>query len=335
MKHRENNHTHSSWCAAQSYHAAEKTVEAVPANAENIGKNQKPVAYSQFTHSIYRPMPNKHFHLHLVSDSTGETVSSVARASMAQFDHVQAEEHVWPLIRTKGQLEKVIVALENNPGVVMFTLVDATLREMLRQACGKLGVPCIPILGHVIRDLANYLQEEARGSPGVQHSMTDDYFSRIEAINYALEHDDGQATWELEQADIVLVGVSRTSKSPTCVYLAYRGYKAANVPFVPTCPLPDNMTTLKQPLVVGLTISGERLLDIRKTRLQSLQQEIRTDYVDEERVREEIENAKKFFRQNGWPVIDVTRRSVEETSALIIQYRQRQIEKRHPAAAEA
>lgn len=273
-------------------------------------------------------MPNKQFHLHLVSDSTGETVSSVARACLAQFDHVHAEEHVWPLIRTKGQLEKMIAALDTFPGVVMFTLVDPTLRDTLRMACGKRGLPCIPILGHVIRDLANYLQEEARGAPGGQHEMGEDYFSRIDAINYALEHDDGQATWNLEQADIVLVGVSRTSKSPTCVYLAYRGYKAANVPFVPGIDLPENITRLKQPMVVGLTIAGERLLDIRRTRLQSLQQDIRMNYVDEDFVREEIENAKKFFRQQGWPVIDVTRRSVEETAALIIQYRQRQVDKR-------
>jgi regulator of PEP synthase PpsR (kinase-PPPase family) len=273
------------------------------------------------------------FHLHLVSDSTGETVSSVARAAMVQFEGVQPEEHLWSLVRTKGQIEKVIAALDAFPGIVMFTLVDHQLREQLRQACGKRGLPCIPVLGHVVRELSNYLQMEASGAPGQQYEMGEDYFARIDAINFALEHDDGQATWELEQADIVLVGVSRTSKSPTCVYLAYRGFKAANVPYVPGCPLPENLTKLKQPLVVGLTISGDRLIDIRTSRLMSLQQETNTDYVNEEHVKNEIEEAKKFFRAQGWPVIDVTRRSVEETATLMIQYRHRQIEKRHAASA--
>ena len=273
----------------------------------------------------------KKFHLHLVSDSTGETVSSVARASLVQFDHVEAIEHVWSLVRTQGQLEKIIANLDMYPGLVMFTLVDASLRETLRQACGKRGLPCIPVLGHVIREMASYLDQEATGHTGAQYELGEDYFARIDAINYALEHDDGQATWELENADIVIVGPSRTSKSPTCVYLAYRGYKAANVPFVPGCPLPENLTHLKQPLLVGLTISGERLIDIRTTRLAAMNQDMRTDYVDEEAVREEIDAAKKLFRANGWPVIDVTRRSVEETATLMIQYRQRQVEKRQAA----
>jgi [pyruvate, water dikinase]-phosphate phosphotransferase / [pyruvate, water dikinase] kinase len=277
----------------------------------------------------------KKFHLHLVSDSTGETVSSVARASLVQFDHVEAEEHVWSLVRTQGQLEKIIANLDTYPGVVMFTLVDPTLRETLRQACGKRGLPCIPVLGHVIREMASYLDQEATGHTGAQYELGEDYFARIDAINYALEHDDGQATWELENADIVIVGPSRTSKSPTCVYLAYRGYKAANVPFVPGVPLPENIVTLKQPLMVGLTISGERLIDIRTTRLAAMNQDMRTDYVDEEVVRAEIESSKKLFRSQGWPVIDVTRRSVEETATLMIQYRQRQLEKRRGNTGES
>ena len=276
----------------------------------------------------------KKFHLHLVSDSTGETVASVARASLAQFDGVVAEEHVWSLVRTQGQLEKMIASLDSSPGVVMFTLVDASMREQLRQACGKRGLPCIPILAHVVREMATYLDQEATGHTGAQYELGEDYFARIDAINYALEHDDGQATWELENADVVIVGPSRTSKSPTCVYLAYRGLKAANVPFVPNCPLPDNLTKLKQPLVVGLTISGERLIDIRTTRLAAMNQDTKTDYIDEECVREEIDSSKKLFRAQGWPVIDVTRRSVEETATLMIQYRQRQLEKRRTTSGE-
>lgn len=270
----------------------------------------------------------KQFHLHLVSDSTGETVSSVARATLAQFEGVHAEEHIWSLVRTKGQMEKIIAGLDSHPGIVMFTLVDSGLRETLRQACAKRALPCIPILSHVVREFSSYLQEEATGAPGTQHELSEDYFTRVDAINFALEHDDGQATWELEQSDIVIVGVSRTSKSPTCVYLAYRGFKAANVPFVPNVPLPETVEQLKQPLVVGLTISPDRLLDIRKSRLIAMNQSTDTDYVNEDRVREELEDTRKLYRKHGWPVIDVTRRSVEETAALIIQYRQRQMEKR-------
>jgi [pyruvate, water dikinase]-phosphate phosphotransferase / [pyruvate, water dikinase] kinase len=299
---------------------------------------KEPTAYPQphreTGFSGKRNAPGRAWHLHLVSDSTGETVASVARAALAQFNDAEPEEHVWSLVRTKGQLEKVIANIDNNPGVVMFTLVDTEMREMLRQACGKRGLPCIPILGHVIRELSNYLHQEATGHTGAQYELSEDYFARIDAINFALDHDDGQATWELEQADIVIVGVSRTSKSPTCVYLAYRGYKAANVPYVPNIALPENIAKLKQPLVVGLTIAEDRLIDIRTSRLAAMQQDTNTDYVNEEKVHGEIEEAKKFFRQQGWPVIDVTRRSVEETATLMIQYRLRQVEKRRAAAKE-
>lgn len=275
----------------------------------------------------------KAFHLHLVSDSTGETVSSVSRAALAQFDEADAQEHVWSLVRTKGQLEKVIAGLDDYPGAVMYTLVNKELRRELRMACQQRQLPCIPILGPVIRELSLYLNEEAAERPGFQHELSEEYFKRVEAINYTLGHDDGQGHWELEAADIILVGVSRTSKSPTCFYLANRGYKAANIPYVHGCPLPEDLFTLKEktqpqpPLIVGLTISLDRLLQIRRTRLQTLDQDPNSNYVDSDEVKREIEEAKKLFRREGWPMIDVTRRSVEETAALIIQYRRKQEER--------
>lgn len=269
----------------------------------------------------------KSFHLHLVSDSTGETVSSVSRAALAQFEDAAPKEHTWSLIRTKGQLEKVIQGLDENPGAVMYTLVNSELRRDLRQACMQRHLPCIPVLGPVIRELSAYLNVEATEKPGHQHELSENYFKRVEAINYTLTHDDGQGHWELEGADIVLVGVSRTSKSPTCIYLANRGYKTANVPFVAGCPLPDNLFELKNlprsPLIIGLTISLDRLLQIRKSRLLSLNQQQDTSYVDGDAVESEIDEAKKLFRTQGWPMIDVTRRSVEETAALIIQHYQK------------
>jgi len=261
----------------------------------------------------------RNFHLHLVSDSTGETVSSVSRAALAQFEEVEPEEHVWSLVRTKGQMEKVIAGIGAHPGVVMYTLVDPQLRDMLKLECVRRSLPCISILASVVSELSTYFGQEAHAQPGRQHALDEEYFSRVDAINFALAHDDGQAHWELEQADIVLVGVSRTSKSPTCIYLAYKGHKTANVPFVLDCPLPPGLETLTQPLVVGLTISPDRLLQIRKTRLQSLQQDMDSNYVDMEHMQREITESRKLFTRHRWPIIDVTRRSVEETAANIIQ----------------
>jgi [pyruvate, water dikinase]-phosphate phosphotransferase / [pyruvate, water dikinase] kinase len=274
----------------------------------------------------------KQFDLHLVSDSTGETVSSVARAATVQFDDIEPRDHIWSLVRTRGQLDKVIAGIRANPGVVMYTLVDKNLRDILKAECLKLSLPCIPVLAQIIAELTTYLGIESSSLPGRQHELDEKYFSRVEAINFTLTHDDGQATWDLQEADIILVGVSRTSKSPTCVYLAHRGFKAANIPFVNGCPLPPELETLKKPLIVGLTISTDRLVQIRKTRLQSLKQDEDTNYVDMEKVEQEILDSRRLFAKNKWPVIDVTRRSVEETAATIIQHFHDRMEKQIHAA---
>ncbi len=269
----------------------------------------------------------KRFNLHLVSDSTGETVSSVARAALVQFEEVDADEHLWTLVRTKTQMEKVIAGIKENPGPVMFTLVDNELRDQLKKECMLLKQPCIAVISGVVAELSSYLGLETHAVAGKQHQLDEEYFTRVDAINYALAHDDGQAHWELEEADIVLVGPSRTSKSPTCMYLAYKGFKTANIPYVMGCPLPPILGDLKGPLVVGLTISPDRLQQIRKTRLQSLKQEDDTNYVDGEHIQRELEEAQKYFRQHRWPVIDVTKRSVEETAAQIIQQHQKHKER--------
>lgn len=269
----------------------------------------------------------KHFHLHLVSDSTGETVSSVSRAVLAQFENVDPDEHIWSLVRTKAQMERVITGIRNNPGMILYTIVDKQLRDMLKAECLKIGVPCVPVIAGIVSEMANYLNVETSAMPGRQHELNDEYFGRVEAINYALAHDDGQAHWELEDADIVLVGPSRTSKSPTCIYLAYRGYKAANIPYVKGCPLPPELEQLRKPLVVGLTIDVDRLLQIRRTRLQSIHQDEQTNYTDIEEVKKEITESRRYYMQHRWPVIDVTRRSVEETAAQIIQLHQKRLEK--------
>jgi regulator of PEP synthase PpsR (kinase-PPPase family) len=260
----------------------------------------------------------KQFHLHLLSDATGETVASAARACVSQFENVEPIEHFWNLVRTERQLTMVLQQIETNPGPVIFTMVDPVLRAMLEDRCRDLKVPCIPMLDAVFTGLADYLGERRLTLPGRQHVLNDDYFSRIDAMDFALSNDDGQLPARLEKADVILVGVSRTSKTPTCIYLANRGIKAANVPFVPGRPLPETLFQVKNPLIVGLTTDPNRLLDIRRNRLRSLNQAENINYVDPEIVEKEVLEAKRLYARMGWPMIDVTRRSVEETAAEII-----------------
>ena len=266
------------------------------------------------------------FHLHLVSDATGETAIIVARGAVAQFSDVEAIEHLWSLVRSKDQLNRVLANVAANPGVVMFTLVDQELRQALQKACRELDVPCIPLLDTVIAMLSHYLGVESRNLPGSQHVMDAHYLDRIDAVNFTVMHDDGQATGSLEEADIVLVGVSRSSKTPTCFYLANRGFKTANVPVVSGCPLPPELDNLKRPLVVGLTCGADQLVDIRRNRLRMIGQDEETKYVDPAAVHEEVKHARRVFSKTGWSVIDVTRRSIEETAAAVLQLHDKHID---------
>lgn len=258
------------------------------------------------------------FHLHLVSDSTGETIHSVARACLAQFDNVEPVEHAWPLARTENAMNVVLDGIEDKPGPVMYTLVDDKLREKLRDGCRRLKVPCISVLDPVIAAFGKFLDAQPLHRIGGQHEMDAEYFQRIEAMDWALAHDDGQRATEFDRSDVILVGVSRTSKTPTCLYLANRGVKAANVPYVPGIPLPDVLDQIKNALVIGLTNDPKRLVELRRARLALLQQGGETPYVDPEVVRSEITEARRYFAERQWPVIDVTRRSIEETAAAIM-----------------
>jgi regulator of PEP synthase PpsR (kinase-PPPase family) len=246
-------------------------------------------------------------------------VQSLGRACLAQFEGVEVDEHFWPLIRSETTLEKAIERIADEPGFVIYTLVDRGLRDKLEAACGELGVPCISVLDPVVMKMAAYLGVRSSGRPGGQHALDAGYFDRIDAMNFVLTHDDGQSTETLHQADIVLVGVSRTSKTPTCIYLANRGIKAANVPMVPNCPLPPDLLTIDGPLIVGLTEDPARLVHVRRNRMQLLSQDQDTDYTDLESVREEVVAARRLFGEQGWPVIDVTRRSIEETASAVLQ----------------
>ena len=261
----------------------------------------------------------KRFHIHLISDATGETVNGLARAAIAQFADVEAVEHFWSLVRNERQVDQVLAGIEANTGAVLYTLVNETLRARLADGCRKLQVPAVALLEPVVAMLSNYLGIEARNKPGGQHALDAEYFSRIDAIHFVLNHDDGQMLHDLNSAEVVLVGVSRTSKTPTCFYLANRGIKAANVPVVLGAPSPPELETLTTPLVIGLTVNTDRLVEVRRNRLRMLNQGEETDYVDLEQVSNEVLAARRLFSKHDWPVIDVTRRSIEEVAAEILQ----------------
>jgi len=259
-----------------------------------------------------------YFNVHLVSDSTGETLNAVMRAAAAQFERVQPLEHNYYLVRSAKQLARVISEIKAAPGVVWYTIADEQLRAMLEHECRAAGVPTLAVLDPAVHMLSRHLGIVATERVAGQHSLTQDYFDRIEAIDFALRHDDGQNVAGLTTADVVLVGVSRTSKTPTCVYLANRGVRAGNIPLVPGVPPPPLLEELRGPMVVGLKISAERLIQIRRQRLLSLKESPETSYADEAAVQDEVTKANRLFQRNKWVVIDVSRRSVEETAAAIL-----------------
>lgn len=261
----------------------------------------------------------KRIHLHLLSDSTGETLEMIAKAALAQFENADVVRHFWPMVRSRQHLERIVPELANNPGLVLFTLVNAETREALREHCRQLSLPAVDALDEVTAALEVQLGQEAHGRPGRQHRMDEAYFKRVEAIQYTIAHDDGVGWENWEEADIVLAGVSRSSKTPTSIYLANRGYKVANIPLVIESPPPPKLFRLQRPLVVGLTTAPERLVQIRRNRLLTLNEQAETSYVEKDRVSEEVKFARRMFADNNWPVIDVTRRSIEETAAAIIR----------------
>ena len=259
------------------------------------------------------------FHVHLVSDSTGETVAAVARACLVQFTEIRPVQHLWYLVRTPGQLERLLEGIARDPGIVLFTVVDAAIRRRLEEGCRDLGIPCVAVLDPVMTALALTLGKSGTGRPGVQHVLDADYYGRMEAIEFSIDHDDGQRLEELGQADVVLVGVSRTSKTPTCTYLSNRGLKAANIPLVGGIAPPAELLALQGPVIVGLTREPKSLTEIRRNRLQTMQDDASdADYAHFEAVAEEVAEARRLFARQGWPVIDMTRRSIEEAAAAII-----------------
>lgn len=264
-------------------------------------------------------MGRSYFHLHLVSDSTGETLITVARASVAQYEGIAAIEHVYPLVRSPTQLERVLSEIEAAPGIVLYTIVDRDLAGRLEEVCRNTGSPHLSVLEPVHNLLSSYLGAHSTARPGAQHMLNAEYFKRIDAMNFTLLHDDGHLPHDLDEADVILVGVSRTSKTPTGIYLAHRGLKTANIPLVPGVPPPGILETARKALIVGLVATPERIVQIRQNRLLSLKADDDTDYVDRDAVAEEIAASRRLFARHNWPIIDVTRRSIEETAAAILE----------------
>ena len=272
------------------------------------------------------------FHIHLVSDATGETINNMARACLVQFEQIKVREHHWNLTRTQRQLDLVMEGVRQWPGLVLYTFVDEALRDSLQRVCEENKITSLSVLDPVLKSMANYFGVSFSHAPGRQHVLDADYFARIDAMDYALAKDDGHGVDHLSSADVIILGVSRTSKTPTCIYLANRGIKAANIPLIPGQPMPVDIVRLEKPLVVGLTKDPESLVEIRRSRLHLLQSNPNTSYVDPEKVHEEVIEARRFFTRIGCPVIDVSRRSIEETAAeIIILLNRRQSEGERPS----
>jgi len=256
--------------------------------------------------------------LHLLSDSTGETLEAIAKAALAQFEGADVNRHFWPMVRSQQHLDRIMGDIASNPGLVFYTMASTELRGKLVERCRTLGLPVVSVLDSAVAALESALGQHPRARPGRQHMMDEAYFARVDAIQFTIAHDDGVMWEDWEEADIVLAGVSRSSKTPTSIYLANRGFKVANIPIVVESPPPTALFGLKHPLVVGLTTAPDRLIQVRRNRLLSLNQAPETAYVDQDRVAREVQYARRMFADNDWPVIDVTRRSIEETAAAVI-----------------
>lgn len=268
--------------------------------------------------------PQNFFHLHLISDATGETLLAAGRAASAQYKHARAIEHIYPLIRTDKQLVRVFEDIEAEPGIVLYTVVDPHLSQIIDRRCQELGLPHVSVLEPVLGVFQAYLGAPAGRRVGAQHQLDAEYFRRIDALNFTMEHDDGQLPMDMDDADIVLIGISRTSKTPTSIYLANRGIKTANIPIVIGVPLPDALIHAKKPLIVGLIATAERISHVRQNRLLGTTLGFSPDgYADRSLIAEELTYARQLCTRHGWPMIDVSRRSIEETAAAILALRGR------------
>lgn len=272
--------------------------------------------------------PASHFHLHLISDSTGETIIAAARAVSSQYRSTQPVEHVYPLIRNLAQLENVIKSISDSPGIVLFTIADPELGSFLEDKCREMGTPCVSVLEPIFQTFQSYLGKPTRRIVGAQHALDSEYFNRIDALNFTMLHDDGIVPENVEEADLILLGISRTSKTPTSIYLANRGIKTANIPLVPGVKLPESVIGARHPLIVTLIASTDRIQQVRQNRLLELNAAGHSDtYADRASIAEELAQARKLSNKHGWPMIDVSRKSIEETAAAILALHAKHVSK--------
>ena len=264
---------------------------------------------------------NKIYQVYQVSDSTGETLDRIFLALKAQFLNFECKTIHYSFTRTKNQIDKIILkSVEVKNVIILYTIVDNKLSQYLVSESKKNNIPHFAVLGNLISDFSKLLRQEASRIPSGQHILDEDYYNRIEAIQFSMSHDDGKKINDLEKSDVILVGISRTSKTPTSIYLANRGYKVSNIPLIPNKNLPNELVeSAKKTFVVGLICDVNRLLDVRRNRIQSMHEHRSVDYINHSEILNEIENSKKIFKKNNWPIIDVTRKSVEETAASIIK----------------
>lgn len=267
------------------------------------------------------PLPS-YFHLHLVSDSTGETLTTIAKAAAVQYAMVRPIEHIHPLVRTAKQMKRVLQEIEQAPGIVLYTVVNKELADALEVRCRELNLPSLYVLAPIMQVFESYLGAPRTPTVAGQHVLDAEYFRRIDAMNFTLSYDDGRIPEDLNEADIVLLGISRTSKTPTSIYLAHRGFKTVNIPIVPTVPLPAKLTEPHSAFVVCLVASAERISEVRRNRAENLSNRNLDDYVDRQQIAAEISHSRRICAQNDWPIIDVTRRSIEESAAAIIRLMQ-------------
>ena len=259
--------------------------------------------------------------VYLISDSTGETLDRIFMALKAQFNNFNYELTQFSFTRTKTQISTILNnAKKQESPIILYTVVNSKLAKFLADEAGKKNIPCFGVLGDLILNFSKILNEKATHLPSAQHVLDEDYYKRIEAIQFTMNHDDGNNTENILESDIVLIGVSRTSKTPTSIYLANKGLKTSNIPLVNELSVPKDIINMKYKIcVVGLTTEAERLYDIRRNRLNSLKENEASDYTNLDKIRDEVNNSKKLFKKNKWPIIDVTRKSVEETAASIIK----------------
>ena len=270
----------------------------------------------------------KTFNLHLISDYSGKTVRIVSEAVKHRFHNIEIKEYFWPLIKDIDTLLSTVEKINKFPGIILYTITNDELRNTLKDYCKKYNMPCISAVGRIVKEIASYIGDEKVKGENASEKFDDEYFDKIEAVEYTLKHDDGQSIHSIDKADIIILGASRTSKTPTSFYLANNGYKVANIPYVPIIGFPDKLQTLKKPLIVGLYVDYQRLAIIRENRMDYMNLQKDIEYTDLDKIREECREVKSIFHELSIIAIDVTRLSVEETSALIIKAKLKQLNKK-------